>query len=208
MVKFPEHPNLARLAQLGPSIRMLSAGTELWRIYFRGGSHPGSWNDFRVYGPVDARFDHHIPPPRDQVRGVLYGATEIKTCIAEVFQETRVLDRRRNNPWLVGFRLARDVSMHDLSSNWPTAAGASMAINTGPRVRAQGWSRAIYDTYSDVDGLWYCSSMNGNQPAVLLYERAEAAVAGAVLFFHRALIDPVLFTPLRNAVAGLGYGFV
>lgn len=207
MAKFPDPPGQTRLADLGPSDRILPAGTELWRIYFRGGAHPGTWGSFRFFGPVDARFDHHVPPPHVQARGVIYAATEIKSCVAEVFQATRLLDRQRNDPWLVGFQLSRDVFLHDLTGNWPTAAGASMAINTGPRVRARKWSRAIYDAFVRVEGLWYCSSMNANQPAILLYERAEDALATVVPFFHRALVDPVLFTPLRNAAADLGYGF-
>jgi len=32
-----------------------------------------------------------------------------------------------------------------------------MAIGTGPRPRAQRWSRAIYDAYPDLDGLYYLS---------------------------------------------------
>ena len=206
MAKLPNPPAEAQLARLGPRIKALPAGTELWRIYFRSGNHHGTWEGFRFFGSVDARFDHHVPPPHHQSRGVIYGATEIKTCVAEVFQAKRVLDRRRDDPWLVGFRFGRDVLLHDLTGTWPTAARASMAINTGPRVRAQKWSRAIYEGYPDVEGLWYCSSMNANCPAVLLYERAEDALPAAP-FFHRALADPVLFTPLKNAAADLGYDF-
>lgn len=207
MAKFPNPPSQDRLAKLGPRVRILPVGTELWRIYFRGGKHPGTWDGFRFFGPVDARFDHHVPPPHDQTRGVIYGATEIETCVAEVFQATRILDRQRNDAWLVGFQLGRDVILHDLTGTWPTAASASMAINTGPRVRAQKWSRAVYEVYVDVEGLRYCSSMNANHPAILLYERAEDVVITATPFFHRALVDPMLFTPLRNAAADLGYGF-
>jgi hypothetical protein len=204
VAKLPNSPSAARLAKLGPRIKLLDSGTELWRIYFRSGEHQGSWNGFRFFGPLNARFDHHLPPPHDQERGVLYGATEVATCVAEVFQGKRILDRRRRDPWLVGFRLLREVSLHDLTGTWPTAAGASMAINTGPRSRAQAWSRAIYEGYASVDGMWYCSSMHANRPAVLLYERARDALSASP-FFHRALADPLLFVPLKNAAAGLGY---
>ncbi len=206
MAKLPNPPSATRLAELGPCIKLLPAGTELWRIYFQTGGHPAGWNGFRFFGPVDARFDHHLPPPHNQSRGVLYGATEIATCAAESFQGKRILDRRRDDPWLVGFRLDRDVALQDLTGTWPTAAGASMAINTGPRSRARMWSRAIYESYASVQGIWYCSSMHANRPAVLLYERAQAALA-ATPFFHRALADALLFVPLKNVTADLGYDF-
>lgn len=204
MAKLPNPPTGAQLAKLGPRVKLLPADSEVWRIYFRAGKYPGTWSGFRFFGPVDARFDHHVPPPHGQGRGVIYGATEIKTCVAEVFQAGRILDRRRNDPWLVGFRIRRDVRLHDLTGTWPTVAGASMAINAGPRVRAQRWSRAIYESYQDIEGLWYCSSMHANRPAVLLYERAVDALP-ATPFFHRGLADPVLFIPLKNTAADLGY---
>ena len=47
--------------------------------------------------------------------------------------------------------------------------------------------------------------MHANQPAVALYERAHRAL-NRQPFFHRALADPALLTPLRNAAAVLGYG--
>jgi hypothetical protein len=206
VAKLPNPPAPARLAELGPRIKTLTAGTELWRVYFLGGRYPGGWNSFRFFGPVDARFDHQLPPPHQQNRGVLYCATEVITCVAEVFQGKRILDRRRDDPWLVGFRLERDVILHDLSGTWPTAAGASMAINTGPRSRVQRWSRAIYESYTSVQGLCYSSSMHANRPAVLLYERAQHVLPAAPIF-NRALSDALLLVPLRNAAAELGYDF-
>jgi hypothetical protein len=206
MVKFPNPPPASRLAELSPRIKPLWAGAELWRIYFRSGRYPGTWNGFRIFGPSDARFDHHLPPAYDQSRGMLYGATEITTCVAEVFQNKRILDRHQGDPWLAGLRLEREVPLHDLTGTWPTAAGASMAINTGTRPRAQKWSRAIYESYMSVQAIWYCSSMHANRPAILLYERAHDALP-AEPFFHRALADPLLFIPLKNAAAGLGYDF-
>lgn len=44
-----------------------------------------------------------------------------------------------------------------------------------------------------------------NPAALALYERAEDAMPPRP-DFHRALADPVLDTPLRNAAADLGYG--
>src|SRR5207237_6770067 len=139
----------------------------------------------RPYGPLlSARFDHHVPPTREQGRGILYAAKAVITCVAEVFQDKRLIDTRDRLPWLVGIRLRRDVPLLDLAGNWPTAAGASMLINAGRRDRARAWSRAIYDAYPDVEGLWYSSSMDANRPAVALYERASDSIEPSPIF-HR-----------------------
>lgn len=205
MPKFPEPPaDLA--AMLPPRLQRLAAGSELWRVYFRGGRYPGVWNGWRAYGPVPGgRFDHHEPPARLQERAILYVATDGVTCLAEVFQAGRLIDATTHQPWLVGVSLAEDLTLLDLTGAWPTAAGASMALSSGPRPRAQRWSRAIYAAYPDVQGLWYPSSMHANRPAVALYERARPAIAPTPVF-HRALDDPLLVDLLAWAAATLGYG--
>ena len=205
MPKLPNPPPVSRLRELGPDLHTLPAQTELWRVYFRGSEHSASWSTFRIFGPnANARFDHHLPPPSAQQRGILYAATHVATCLAEVFQKTRVIDTVHREPWLVGFATAAPVSLLDLTGAWPTVAGASMAINSGPRPRARLWSRAIYDAYPQVDGLWYASSMNANRPAVALYERAQRALPPEPTV-HRALADPLLQVSLRNVAADLGY---
>lgn len=206
MVKFPE-PSPTHLASIPPSIRVLPAGTELWRIYFRGGPHPTLWNEFRAHGPTHARFDHQEPPPRVQTRRITYAARSGLTALAEVFQETRLIDRGRRDPWLVCFRTSRRIALLDLRGKWPTRAGASMVISSGQHGRAQRWSRVIYDTYPTIEGLWYPSSMHANAPAVALYERCEDALPHSPSF-HRALQDPAILTLLKNAASDLGYGLV
>ena len=63
-----------------------------------------SWKDFRYVGPVDARFDHHVGhEPTTQDLAVVYGAEDPTTCLAGVFQKTRVMNRWHQDPWLVGF---------------------------------------------------------------------------------------------------------
>jgi hypothetical protein len=204
MPKFPEPPASLTLAALTGTLR---AETRLWRVYFAGGAHPTAWDGFRFFGPTPSRFDHHDPPPRAQPRGVIYAAREPTTCIAEVFQATRVIDRASRSPWLVAFDLKKEVVLLDLTGPWPTAAGASMAINTGQRPRARRWSRAIYAAYAAVEGLLYASSMHANRPAVTLYERAQPALPAAPVF-HRALSDPALLHRLSAAAARLGYRIV
>jgi hypothetical protein len=201
MVKLPEPPD-PLLAKAETTT--LGTGTPLCRIYFRGGSHSGSWGQFRFFGPTQARFDHHDPPPRVQAKGILYAANCPVTCLAEVFQATRVVERIARDPWLVVFHLTRALVLLDLTGTWPTAAGASMAIGSGPRPRARRWSQSIYAAYPAVEGLLYCSSMHANQPAVALFERAQNALPSAPAF-HRALADPGLLLRLNAAATLLGY---
>lgn len=205
MAKFPEPPTPAALAAIPPERHVLPAGTELWRIYFRGGAHPTLWGQLRSFGPTRSRFDHHPPPPRVHAdRSILYAAESALTSIAEVFQDQRLVDRRRGDPWLVAFRIARDVTLLDLTRAWPTRAGASMNINSGPRPRAQRWSQRIHAAYPTVEGITYPSSMNAKAPAVALYERGITCLPGAPSF-HRSLADPSLLAVLQNAALRFGY---
>ena len=207
MAKFPEPPGLAELRTLGVANgerRVLTAGTTVWRVYLQGGPHPGKWNELRAWGPTNARFDHQSLPPGPSDRKILYAAELGRACLAEVFQDTRTIDRTRRQPWIVAFQLTRDVSLLDLSGLWPTRAGASQAISTGPRRRAQRWSRRIYEAFPDIEGLCYPSSMCGGEPVYALYERAENAVARTPRI-HRALADPALLTPLEEAARRIGY---
>lgn len=211
MVKLPESPNVVLLRRSSPELAVLPTGTELWRIYFRGGRYPTTWERMRDFGPsAGARFDHHHEPPTVQDRKILYAATSeqaIVTCIAEVFQERRSINARRDEPWLACFALTKEVSLLDLTGKWPTRAGASMAINSGPRPRARRWSRAIYEAYPDVQGLLYASSMNAGEQAVALYERA-AHTLPALPTFNEPLSHPTLLPTLRRFAADLGYGLV
>ncbi len=211
MAKLPEPPPIATLKLVSPDVAMLPAGTRLWRIYFRGGSHPATWDQMRYYGPFgSARFDHHLDPPRVQDRGILYAATgddAIATCVAEVFQDTRLVDTRRNEPRLAAFTLTEDVALLDLRGKWPTRAGASANINSGPRPRCRRWSRVIYEAYPDLGGLYYASSMNGNEPAVVLYERTTKALPRSPVL-NRPLSDAPLLISLERIAAAVGYDLI
>lgn len=207
MPKFPEPPDPEALATTPAAEHTLPAGLELWHVYFQEGAHPRSWYDFRSYGPVaSARFDHHVGPPHEQERAIFYGGSRGDLCIAEVFQKERIIDRKKDVPWLVGFMLTRDVTMLDLCGTWPTRAGASMALNSGQRARAQRWSAAVYAAYPHIEGLRYPSSMYGNQPAFAFYERARDAVGGTP-FFHLPLSARGLARPLYTLSREIGYDF-
>jgi hypothetical protein len=211
VAKLPEPPPVAKLRRVPPAVATLRAGTKLWRIYFRDGSYPATWDQMRYYGPVEgARFDHHLDPPRAQYRGILYAATgddAIATCVAEVFQDTRLVDTRKDEPWLAAFTLMEDVSLLDLTGKWPTKARASANINSGPRPRCRRWSSTIYDSYPHLMGLYYASSMNGNEPAVAFYERVTKALPRLPVL-NRPLSDAPLLTPIERIAAELGYDLI
>jgi hypothetical protein len=207
VAKLPEPPAPEVLAALGPDVHVLRSGTRVWRIYFQAGAHPTTWAQLRSWGPSDARFDHHVPPPSVQARRILYGAVGPKAAlstIAEVFQATRVVERGRRSPAVVAFETEEKLRLLDLTGTWPTRAGASMALSSGRRDRARDWSRAIYAAFPDVDGILYASSMNANEPCVALYERATRAMPRHPVF-HRLLSDPAIFRMLKNACATCGY---
>lgn len=208
MPKFPGPPGIDDLVEFQPDVHILTAGTWIWRIYFREPPGRSGWNVFRAYGPVSqSRFDHHLPPPRIQERRILYAALDAATCLAEVFQRDRRVNLSRNEPWLAAIAIERDLRLLSLTGDWPTAAGASMAISSGRRDRAREWSRAIYAAYPEIDGLFYASSMNANLPSIGLYERATDAIP-AMPVFHRSLMDPTLATTLAQAATRLRYVIV
>lgn len=154
------------LRRVGPEAAVLPAGTRLYRIHSRGGKHPTGWGRMRHYGPVGtAPFDHHSEPAWVQERrGILYaaaGSDAVATCVADAFQEDRLVDTYRDAPWLACFALAEDVALLDLTGKWSTRAGASANVNSGLRPRCRRWSRVIHEAYPDLQGLLYASSMNG-----------------------------------------------
>ena len=135
---------------------------------------------------------------------ILYAASEIATCLAEFFQDTRTISREAEEPCLVGFQLRLDVVLLDLTGVWPTRAGASMALNSGPRSRSRLWSRAAYEAYPEIQGFYYASSMHANQPSVALYERAHPALPPAPVF-NRPLSEPALLGDLDRTAQILNY---
>jgi hypothetical protein len=165
-----------------------------------------TWSEFRHFGPTaGGRFDHQPPPPHDDPqRSIFYVGLDAIATLAEAFQETRVIDRRRQEPWLVGFELATELPILDTTRLWPTRAGASQAIATGRRTTAQAWSRAIHRSYANLAGVLYRSSMAGGSLNVALYERATPAIPPTPAL-HLPLSHPGLALPLARAAAKLGY---
>ena len=137
----------------------------------------------------------------------MYLANQGPTCLAEVFQTTRVIDRHSGSPWLAGFRLAKAIQLLDLTGIFTTALGASTAIHSGPRPRAQRWSQQLYEAYAQIDGILYCSSMYGNAPSVALFERGLPTIPQLTVF-HRALNDPAMLALIIATSQQIGYQFV
>jgi hypothetical protein len=211
--KFPEPPELEVIRGIAPAVKTLRKGTRLARVYFTGGDHPTRWNEFRHYGPTNARFDHHLKDARGQPfvqeRSIFYCAAMADTCLAEVFQDTRRINRTRNAPWLAIFFLQRDINLLDLTGAYPTRVGASMAINVGSRARAREWANQLYEAYERLQGIYYASSMNGNEPAIALADRAEqSGCLPAHPDLNRALADDSLLDVLKYSAQRLGYGLL
>lgn len=210
MAKFPRSPGVDALVKLVPAISTLGAGTKLARIYYSRGQHPQVWNQFRHFGPINSRWDHHRPSaggnPEFQPRGIYYAARDAKTCFAEAFQATRRIDRVFRAPWLVVFETLASVNLVDLKGEFATRMGASMAIHSGSRSRARGWAADLYEAYPEIHGILYAASMHGGEPAVAINERAlSAAFFPAHPLLHRALADDVLLDPLKHVAQTLGY---
>lgn len=198
MAKFPEPQRVAALRAILAQTTMFEAGTIVARIFFMGGDYPTTWDQFRYFGPTASRFDHHLlneqGEPSVQKRGIMYlaaGIQSIPTCLAEVFQTSRTIDRQSRHPVLACFALTKDVILLDLRGAFVTAIGASTAIHSDPRPRARRWAQQLYAAYPTIDGLLYCSSMYGNAPAIALFERAKRALPQRPVF-HRSLDDPAL----------------
>jgi hypothetical protein len=210
VAKFPSSPGVHALARLTPAISTLGAGTILARIYCSRGEHPQVWNQFRYFGPLNSRWDHQLSneagSPRTQSRGIYYAAADAKTCLAEAFQAARRIDRVFQAPRLVVFETLARLKLLDLTGDFATRMGASMAIHSGSRGRARGWARDLYDAYPEVQGILYAASMHGGQHAVALNERAlKDRLFPAHPLFHRALADDVMVDTLKHAARELGY---
>jgi hypothetical protein len=209
VVKLGKPATVEFLRALDPPVATIRAGHDrLARIYFAGGAYPVAWHEFRAWGPAPlARFDHHLPDaegqPRAQPRKVLYCARRGITCIAEVFQAARVVNRVDGDPYLCVFSPRRDLRLLDLTGRFATRMGASLAIHSGPRHRSREWARALHEAY-DFDGLLYLSSMDSGASAIALNERAEDGLPDAPLL-NRPLADAMLTDVIDAQTHRLGY---
>jgi len=214
--KLPRKPDRTRLSALEPALTSLPAGQPLARVCFRAGRHPVRWFDLRYFGPVrSGRFDHHQPASdgagRLQSRGILYCALAndnalagLDACLAEVFQATRTLSVSIDAPAWAIFALTAEITLLDLRGRWPTKAGASQALNTGPKSSARRWAQAFHEIYPGIQGLIYPGGMAGGRDAIALNERALHAIPSTPQI-HYDLDDRKIGHVLRKAAGSIGY---
>jgi len=133
VAKLPD-PQAGRLRGPTPDTRIFCAGTSLARVYFATGERPSRWNSFRHWGPATAsRFDHRLTRTPNgqgcaQARGVYSCGPSGMTCLAEVFQQTRVIERATGAPSWAAFTLDRDVLLLDLTGEFANRMGARLGI--------------------------------------------------------------------------------
>ncbi|WP_344128885.1 RES family NAD+ phosphorylase [Saccharopolyspora halophila] len=214
MARLPQPPVPAALQAMlrrTEDVIAVPAGTRLARVFTAGGSHPQEWNSFRYAGPLPhARFDPHLPnsqggPTVTREHGVLYFSMSVQTCIAEVFQASSTVDRSTREPHLVLFRPRRTLRLLDLTGLWPTRAGASQAISSGPKARSQAWARGIRAAYPELDGLWYRSSMDAGKPSLCLWDPPAVTALPEEPDVLLPLNHPGLDVPLGRVCQELSY---
>ncbi|HEV7648432.1 MAG TPA: RES family NAD+ phosphorylase [Actinophytocola sp.] len=213
MSRLPQPPAPAALTKLlrpHEDVVAVHSGTRLVRVFAAAGAHQQRWNTFRTTGPLPhARFDPH--PPRAGGRpgkadvGVLYFGLSARTSVAEVYQQTSIVDRCTRRPHLVVFQPRRTLRLLDLTGLWPTRAGASQEISSGPKDVTQAWARAIRAAFPDLDGLWYRSSMDSGDPAVCLWEPSAGDALPTSPDVLLPLDYPGLDLPLSRICEALNY---
>ncbi|OLF10051.1 hypothetical protein BLA60_16445 [Actinophytocola xinjiangensis] len=203
----PAPSELKALLRPQEDIVAVHSGTRLVRVFSAGGRHHQRWNTFRDSGPLaHARFDPHPPGGgAGQDHGVLYFGLSVRTSVAEVFQQTSVVDRTTRRPHLVVFGPKRTLRLLDLTGLWPTRAGASQEISSGAKEVTQAWARAIRTAFPDLDGLWYRSSMDSGEPAVCLWDPPAADALPAQPDILLPLDYPGLDLPLSRVCDSLNY---
>ena len=123
-----------------------------------------------------------------------------------MFQRTRVVDVALRLPYLAVWQNAAALSLLDLTGAFATRMGASTAIHSGNRSRTRQWAMAMYEAWPELDGIAYCSSMNGNAQAFALNERAQAKRPfPATPASLRMLGDPLIANEIDDAAWRLGY---
>lgn len=213
MSRLPQPPAPAALKKLlrpHEDVVAVHSGTRLVRVFAAGGRHLQRWNTFRTTGPLaHARFDPHPPRAGGEAGpsdvGVLYFALSARTSIAEVYQQTSIVDRTTRRPHLVVFQPRRPLRLLDLAGLWPTRAGASQEISSGHKDVTQAWARVIHAAFPDLDGLWYRSSMDSGDPAVCLWEPPAAGALPASPDVLLPLDHPGLDLPLSRICEALNY---
>jgi hypothetical protein len=138
---------------------------------------------------------------------VTTGKEALPTALAEFFSgggdTVGPIERARGVATLSAFSVTKALRLLRLDGGWVTRAGGNQAICSGDRARSREWARLIYETHSDVAGLYYRSSIYGPGRCLTLWERAEPALPVRP-DASRLLADPALAPALATAAEHLG----
>ena len=206
----PAASDLRDLGILPDELVEITPDQLLWRVHRTASRHSLPWDALRGYGPI-LRFDPH-PCPRGEhpERGVWYGATDVDSALAEAYQDTRVIDRDWEAPYLTGFRCVRTVRALDLGAfgpgRWPTRVGGNYAMDTAPHSVSQSWARAIHSAHPDLDGLLYRGRFGGGRCLVLFSPAADAFPSRPAT--SNPLSHPGIQSRLAGAALRIGYTVV
>jgi cob(I)alamin adenosyltransferase len=135
--------------------------------------------------------------------GVLYAAGDVATSLAEVYQGSRVIDTQAGAPRLTAWRPTRPLRLLDLSGTWLLRNRASAALFAAPRAVCRRWTRRIYTTWQDLDGLQVPSTMTGRLN-VTLWNTARDSMPETPLF-SRPLAQPLVWSLTFAAADEIGY---
>ena len=124
------------------------------------------------------RFDHHRLPSSgltwdDPDRAIYYAAKTLSCCVAEIFGDTRLIDRPHLRVAMPV--VTRALRLLDLRGTAAMGAGTIAALSgEGDRALTQAWSRYFYEEPSRIrcDGLVYRGAHNA-EAAHALFERAK-----------------------------------
>lgn len=207
--KVPQHPprplewEESDIAESDPS-------QAIWRIHKTGGAYPTAWNDYRSFGPLRGmRWDPHPPgPPADNPDyAVLYAASDLETCLAEVFQVAERIDTTGARPYATAWFPTRPLRLLDLTGDWPMRMGAAHALLSAPRSTCRNWAHAIWSASQastlPIDGLQVRSTVNGKDMPVL-FASSRAALTAAPAFTS-PLGGPKVLTLVDNFATLCGW---
>lgn len=178
----------------------------VWRIHRTTGAHVLPWDRLREYGPLATmRWDPQEPPAAEHPgEGVMYAAQDVETAVAEAFQVTHRIELVAGTPRLTGWTPTRDLRLLDLTGDWALRNGGAHALVSQDRRRCRSWARQIRRELTDLDGLWWASTMTG-APSVVLWAPAAATFPPAPAFSDN-LTSPLVASVIARAAQRIGYG--
>lgn len=152
-------------------------GDPLVRVLRTTGDHVVPWNRLRTFGPLPGcRWDPQPDGPAAEhaPEGVGYQAADLMTCVAEVFQASRLVDTLTGSPHAVFWTPVRPLRLLDLTGTWALRSGAATALGAAPKSTTRAWVRAIRADLPEVDGLLASSTMTGGATVTLFTPATDA----------------------------------